>query len=94
MVTRRVPEERGEEAAAFVHAGAEGIKEGPELVGAADAQADAIRSGADEDVPPDELVARDTDGVPVGRADLSADMERVRSIKTGSSRLRRPWRRS
>jgi hypothetical protein len=54
----------------------QGVDEGPELVGAADAQADAIRSGADEDVPPDELVARDSDGEPVGGADLAADKAR------------------
>jgi hypothetical protein len=52
---------------------AKGVDEGPEVVGAADAEADAIRSGADEDVPPDEMVARDSDGEPVGRSDLAAD---------------------
>jgi hypothetical protein len=55
---------------------AKGVDEGPEVVGAADAQADAIRSGADEDVPPDEMVARDFDGEPVGRSDSAADRAR------------------
>jgi hypothetical protein len=39
-------------------------------VGAADAEADAARSGADAD---QAHGARDTDGVPVGEADLEAD---------------------
>jgi hypothetical protein len=41
-----------------------------ELVGASDADADAARSGADVDL---EGAERDSDGVPVGRADLEAD---------------------
>ena len=39
-------------------------------VGAADAEADAARSGADADLTGG---ARDTDGVPVGEADHEAD---------------------
>jgi hypothetical protein len=45
-----------------------------EPVGAADVQADAVRSGADEVM--DENVPRDSDAVPVGRADAEAEAER------------------
>jgi hypothetical protein len=41
-------------------------------VGAADAEADAARSGADTDFAPD-TTSRDSDGVPVGSADAEAD---------------------
>ena len=44
-----------------------------ELVGEADAEADAARSGADVDIARAEP---DSDGVPVGRDDLRADVER------------------
>jgi hypothetical protein len=45
-----------------------------EPVGPGDAQADAVRSGADDTV--DAEVPRDSDAVPVGRADAEADAER------------------
>jgi hypothetical protein len=44
-----------------------------ELVGASDAEADAGRFGGDADL---SNAQRDSDGVPVGRADLEADKER------------------
>jgi hypothetical protein len=40
------------------------------LIGASDAEADAARSGAPADL---SHVMRDSDGVPVGEADLAAD---------------------
>lgn len=43
-------------------------------VGAADAEADAAASGADEAIPGGG--GRDTDGVPVGRADAEEDARR------------------
>jgi hypothetical protein len=43
------------------------------LVGASDAEADAARSGADADLTG---AARDSDGVPVGEADLEEDKRR------------------
>ena len=42
-------------------------------VGAADAEADAVRSGADADL---DAPTRDSDGVPVGDDDLEADKRR------------------
>jgi hypothetical protein len=44
-----------------------------ELVGEADAQPDAALTGADVDV---DRAEHDSDGVPVGRDDLRADVER------------------
>ena len=44
-----------------------------ELVGESDADADAARAGADVDL---DRAQRDSDGVPVGRDDLRADVER------------------
>jgi hypothetical protein len=44
-----------------------------ELVGESDAAADAAGSGADVDL---DRAERDSDGVPVGRDDLRADVER------------------
>jgi hypothetical protein len=44
-----------------------------ELVGESDAAADAVRAGADVDL---DRVTRDSDGTPVGRHDLRADIER------------------
>jgi len=45
-----------------------------ETVGASDAEADAIRAGADDDL---SETSRDSDGVPVGEADVAADIERA-----------------
>ena len=47
----------------------ERVESGP-TVGASDADADAVRSGADADLTD---AARDTDGVPVGEDDAEAD---------------------
>ncbi|HLL69591.1 MAG TPA: hypothetical protein VK453_28320 [Micromonosporaceae bacterium] len=44
-----------------------------EIVGASDAQADAVRAGADGDL---SGATRDSDNVPVGSADADADAER------------------
>jgi hypothetical protein len=46
-----------------------------DLVGASDADADAVRTGAEVDR---SHTTRDSDGVPVGRADLEADVRRGR----------------
>ncbi len=51
--------------------GAEDLNTGP-AVAAADAEADAARSGADTDL---DNAQTDSDGVPVGRADAAADAE-------------------
>lgn len=54
-----------------------------ETVGASDADADAIRAGAEGDL---RGADRDSDGVPVGRADAEADAERAaRESKPGES---------
>ena len=45
-----------------------------ELVGTSDADADAARSGSDVDLTGAE---RDSDGVPVGQADVQADIDRA-----------------
>jgi hypothetical protein len=45
------------------------------IVGASDADVDAARSGADVDVDPTSA-ERDSDGVPVGEADLEEDKRR------------------
>ncbi|WP_330466389.1 hypothetical protein [Micromonospora zamorensis] len=51
-----------------------GADGGGEIVGAADAAADAARTGADVDL---SHAARDGDGVPTGAADAEADRERA-----------------
>lgn len=45
-----------------------------ETVGASDAAADAVRSGADVELPDD--AQTDSDGVPVGQDDVEADARR------------------
>lgn len=59
--------------------GAEGGDEYPaegaqETVGSADAQADAVRSGAADALEPD--APRESEGVPVGREDAEMDAQR------------------
>jgi hypothetical protein len=63
--------------AALANVAAEGTEDDNnerELVGTADAEADAARSGADVDV---DDTQRDSDGVPVGQADVQADIDRA-----------------
>jgi hypothetical protein len=63
--------------AALVNVAAEGTEDDNnerELVGTADAEADAARSGADVDLTD---AQRDSDGVPVGQADVQADIDRA-----------------
>jgi hypothetical protein len=50
-------------------------EENGEIVGADDARADAARAGADTDL---DGATRDSDPVPVGRADLEEDIRRTR----------------
>jgi hypothetical protein len=50
-------------------------EESGEIVGADDARADAARAGADTDLAG---ATRDSDGVPVGRADVEEDIRRTR----------------
>lgn len=50
-------------------------EENGEIVGADDARADAARAGADTDL---DGATRDSDGVPVGRADVEEDIRRTR----------------
>jgi len=57
-------------AAAAASTSSEEENSGEPLVGAADAEADAARSGADADL---SRATRDSDGVPVGEDDLEAD---------------------
>lgn len=52
----------------------EATASGGEPVGASDAEADAVRAGADGDLSD---AARDSDGVPVGAADADADAVRA-----------------
>jgi hypothetical protein len=53
----------------------EATEEGGEIVGASDARADAVRTGSDADLG---HATRDSDGVPVGRADVEDDIRRTR----------------
>jgi hypothetical protein len=53
-----------------------------ELVGSADAEADAARSGADVDL---DDAQRDSDGVPVGQADVQADIDRASGEREDNS---------
>jgi hypothetical protein len=50
-------------------------EESGETVGASDARADAARTGSDVDLG---HATRDSDGIPVGRADLEEDIRRTR----------------
>jgi hypothetical protein len=53
--------------------GGQGADVDRETVGASDAAADAVRAGADVNL---DRADRESDGVPVGRDDLRADIER------------------
>jgi hypothetical protein len=57
----------------------EAREEGGEIIGASDARTDAARAGSDADLG---HASRDSDGVPVGRADVEQDIRRTREDAT------------